>query len=178
MSNIYQNDRDPGYNAQNGMSAEAAFELAARAAGWDVKPAPPIQDYECHIDFVITWVGDPAVNNGKVVRDGAEFTVDVKSDSMADTVWIEIRNIHGDAGWLYGDADFIAFRREKGFLLVDRVKLRDWINENVEKVYVTNKRDALMKVYTRNGRKDMITKVQNYHLVALAQQSGGVIKYG
>jgi hypothetical protein len=170
MSNIYKNPQDNTKAAERGQNAEALFELAARAAGWAVTPAPPIQDYECHVDFTITWVGLPEVGPAGMVRDGAQFTVDVKAHNplYGDDHWLEIRNVQGNAGWLYGEADYIAFQREKGFLMVDRVKLRDWVNENVAKEYVTVKRDALMKVYTRSGRKDMITKVHGYHLIGLA----------
>ena len=174
MSNVYRNPRDSGTNAENGRKTEALFEASVRAAGWNVLPAPAHQDYEQHIDCTIEWVGSPSLHGGDIIDDGAAFTVDVKSDSKSALVWVEIRNIHGDGGWLYGKADLIAFARDNGFLIVDRDKLRVWIEENVEKTYVTRKSDALMKVYTRDGRKDMITRVQNYHLIAL---SDGKIPY-
>ena len=37
--------------------------------------------------------------------------------------WIELRNVNGKNGWLYGEADVIAFETRKWWLLVDREDL-------------------------------------------------------
>jgi hypothetical protein len=119
-----------------------------------------------HIDFVITW-GKPMVS-GDVT---ATYSVDVKAQNTAENgeeTWVEMRNTLGGPGWLYGEADLIAFDQGDRFLVVERVTLKEWIEENVERVYVTSARDALMKVYTRHGKKDMITLVKTYHLKGLA----------
>jgi hypothetical protein len=169
MAEIVANQFDPtGEQAERGRTAEDIFKRSAEAEGWRVEESTPQQDMYDHIDFTIEWVGLPELHHKRIVGDGAKFTVDVKSGGTDKFVWLEIRNVHGHAGWLYGEADFIAFQREKGFLLVDRKKLQRWVEENVAKEYVTRKQDALMKVYTRQGRKDMITKVQNYHIIGLA----------
>lgn len=170
---MYKNDRDTRGAGELGANAEALFKRSAEAEGWRVEDATLQQDIHDHTDFIIEWVGVPELHHKRVVGDGAKFTVDVKAQGRDQYVWVEIRNVNGDAGWLYGKAYFIAFQRENGFLMVSREKLQKWIEENVTREYVTNKKDALMKVYTRKGRKDMITKVQNYHIVALAD---GTIK--
>jgi hypothetical protein len=153
---------------ERGNKAEARFKELAEKNGWTWRDATDAEDMHQHIDCYIEM-------------DGAEFAVDVKAMGTPHKysmgkVWVELRNVQGKAGWVYGDANFIAFERENGFLLVDRDKLREWLEENVEKEYVNDRRKALMKVYTRNGRKDMVTLVNDYHLIGLANTNGGTLE--
>ncbi len=48
---------------------------------------------------------------------------------------------------------------EGGFSVVDREDLRDYCESTVEDVFVSNKRDAYKKKYTRKDRADVITKL-------------------
>ncbi len=71
--------------------------------------------------------------------------------------WIEIENVHGKPGWLYGMADYIAFETDKSWLIVKREKLVEWINQNL-KIMVTSEPEPY-KMYRRWGRYDVITLV-------------------
>lgn len=151
-------------NWSKGNQAEQKFKNLAQELGWEIEATDLETDRQKHIDFVITW-GKPMVEGFET----ATYTVDVKAENtFADLTWIEIRNTQGNAGWLYGEADLIAFDQGDKFLVVERVKLRDWVNENVQKEYVTHERDALMKIFSRPGKDDMLTQIQTYHLTALA----------
>ena len=48
---------------------------------------------------------------------------------------------------------------EHGFSVVDRLELREWVDQNVELEVVQDKKDAYRKLYTRKDRQDVITKV-------------------
>lgn len=153
---------------ERGNKAEQRFRELAEKNEWMWKDATDEEDIHSHIDCYIQ-------------KDGAEFAVDVKAVGaphkyLQGKVWIEIRNVQGNAGWLYGKADLIAFERENGFLMVDREVLRKWIEDNVDREYVNDRTKALMKVYTRPNRKDMITMVNDYHLIGLANTSGGTLE--
>ena len=157
-------------NFDKGNEAEALFMKTATDLGWDVVPSTLEDDRNKHIDFVIVW-GDPKGGEAPA------YSVDVKARNTAnkgEEVWIEIRNTLGGPGYLYSNVDMIAFDVGDRFILVDRDILRVWIEENVEREYVKSARDALMKVYTRVGKKDMITLVKTYHLKGLAM---GEMKY-
>lgn len=163
---VFRNAEDTRGALEQGREAEARFERVASKLGWIVTKVDPETDMKQHMDFVIAW-GDPK----NVAGETATYSVDVKSRNTAENgeeTWIEIRNIAGGPGWLYGKADMIAFEQEDRFILVERDKLRQWIEDNVEKDYVTLAHQALMKVYTRQGREDMITLVKTYHLKGLA----------
>jgi hypothetical protein len=151
-------------NFLKGNAAEQKFQNLANELGWDVIESTIDSDRYEHIDFVITW-GNPQNPH----EPAASYSVDVKAQNeLADCTWIEIRNTQGEAGWLYGNADLIAFDKGDKFVVVEREVLKDWIEENVAKEYVTEARDAHMKVYSRPDKNDMLTLVKTYHLIGLA----------
>lgn len=64
--------------------------------------------------------------------------------------------LHGNhpmnSGWLFGGlANIIAFEMYKGFLLVDRKVLCTYVNKVVKRIAVTTSREAILKVYNRQG---------------------------
>ena len=155
-------------NWEKGNQAEQKFQNLALELGWEVVESNIESDRFEHIDFVITW-GTPSKHGPDDLT--ASSSVDVKAQNTAENgeeTWIEMRNTQGGPGWLYGEADLIAFDQGDTFLVVERVTLKEWIEANVEKDYVTLAHQALMKVYTRKGKKDMITLVKTYHLKGLA----------
>ena len=122
-------------NWEKGNQAEQKFLNLAQELGWDVVESTIESDRYEHIDFVITW-GKPL----DTAHPAASYSVDVKAQNTAENgeeTWIEIRNTQGGKGWLYGEADLIAFDQGDTFLVVERVTLKDWIEKEVEKDYVT-----------------------------------------
>ena len=41
--------------------------------------------------------------------------------------YVEIKNVNGDKGWLYGDADYFAFEMKDYYVMVSKVKLQAMI---------------------------------------------------
>lgn len=156
---------------ERGEQAEARFKRNAEKDGWIVEKTGSHEDINDHVDFVIRR---PEV-------DGYSCTVDVKAKGAehkysAGHVWLELRNVQGNYGWVYGKADFIAFERDNGFLMVGRPELAKWCNENIDPTIVTDKRKAKMCVYQRAGRKDKITLVPDYWMVQISQETGGLLR--
>lgn len=157
-----------------GNEAEILFsDLVSAQKGWDIQPATQEEDYQ-HIDF---WVTHP---------DGARFSVDVKARKRIgagdqkrqdDQIWLELRNVKGDRGWLFSNVDVIAFEFEDAFFLVQRKVLADWVIENVDPDDTVDlAHQALCKVYSRKGRSDKLTLIQSYWIRALAQKGGGMLR--
>lgn len=69
--------------------------------------------------------------------------------------WVEIRNVHGKPGWLYGMADYIAFETDKSWLIVKRLTLVALIDDRLRVVITTE--PELYKMYSRYGRYDVLT---------------------
>lgn len=96
-------------------ASEQKFLQSCRNKNFTVQQSSKLEDIHEHWDF--------KVNNS---------TVDVKalkrinrSDSMFSTeyTWVELQNVRGNTGWLFGDADYIAFEQLNHFLIVKRSDL-------------------------------------------------------
>lgn len=140
-----------------GLRVEAVFEALAKELGFTVKAASRKTDKEKHYDMTI------------INESGQEARVEVKSmkrisrrDAAAqDTnVWVELHGV-SDKGWLYdGHSHVIAFETATDFKFVEREKLVEWVDANVDKeAHVSTATDAVKKVYSREGRPDLLTLV-------------------
>lgn len=120
---------------------------AAQQLGFQVTKGSRKDDMHLHIDY---WLA-----HGNSRRWG----VDVKGNNLPDEIWCEFKNVAGNPGWMYGGAEIIAFDmpEEGGFSVVSREELKDFCEANVEDVFVSHKKDAYMKKYTRKDRDDVIT---------------------
>ena len=144
---ISQNRRK--YSSATGRVAEVRFIRAAKELGFQVTKGTRKDDMHLHIDYWLAHSGD------------AEWGVDVKGNNLPDEIWCEFKNVAGNPGWMYGGAEIIAFDmpEEGGFSVVQREELKDYCEKTVEDVFVSNKRDAYKKKYTRKDRADVITKL-------------------
>ena len=75
-------------------------------------------------------------------------------------IWIESKNVHGNKGWLYGEADYIVFEQLKSWIIVKRAKIIPFIraklkHNNYTRVYEA--KNALYNIYTRKNRKDLLS---------------------
>jgi hypothetical protein len=137
-----------------GNKAEDAFMEIATARGWKISAATKEQNINEHWDFLIE-------------KEGQTYKVEVKSEkriqrddhaSQTEFVWVELRNVRGEVGWLFGVADLIAFEKQNAFVFVKRLDLLGVVNQKVNLVAkVKSAKEALYKIYTRNGRKDKLT---------------------
>ena len=83
--------------------------------------------------------------------------------------WVEIHGVRPkDTGWLFGKADFIAFEKQNSFIFVKRLDLLAVVNKKVNLVAkVRDPKDALYKIYRRDGRKDKLTLLPTSDLEAI-----------
>jgi predicted glutamine amidotransferase len=70
--------------------------------------------------------------------------------------YVEFMNVNGDKGWMYGEADVIAFEQPTCFILVNREKLLSFCREKIIDKKVGDKKEVY-KLYRRSGRKDVMT---------------------
>jgi hypothetical protein len=117
-----------------------------------------------HIDFISNTLGTFDVKARKRINRSANSEQD-------ELVWIEFKNVSGNKGWLYGQADYIAFEREKDFLIIKRIYIQGLAETLCEtNNLVTKASDALYKGYTREGRKDLISIIQMGDLECLPHE--------
>ena len=137
-----------------GEHAEQNFILLAVKLGWKISASSKAENIDDHWDYLVE-------------KEDKQFKVEVKSakrvdrrdlDAQLDYVWVEFQNVRGKVGWLFGKADIIAFEKESTFIFVKRLDLLALVNKKVDLVAkVRDPKDALYKIYRRDGRKDKLT---------------------
>jgi len=91
------------------------------------------------------------------------------AEAQDEFIWIEYQNVQGTRGWLFGDADFIAFERENDFVVIPRNDLIKVCKLLVDKDrFVVEGKYALYKMYQRKGRKDLLTMIKMSDIVGLS----------
>ena len=143
------------------MNSKERFKRVANRLGWNVTEWVGSEQ----ADFVMMWATPEETDEPSATY--SVLVVDRETAEKGEETWIEFRTTGGEAGWLYGDADMFAFEQEDRFTLVERDKLRDWLEEFVTKTYVTLAHQALMNVYKKQDGS-MLTLMKSYHLKGLA----------
>ena len=93
------------------------------------------------------------------------------SETNENIHWVEIRNVRGHKGWLYGESDLIGFETNDYFILVGTLKLRKFLEKKIGYTPETiseismSKTKNLYEPYGRYGRKDIIVKVKTMDLM-------------
>jgi hypothetical protein len=85
-----------------------------------------------------------------------------------DIHWIELRNVHGKQGWIHGKAQVIAFETKRAWILVERPKLIEMLDEKILDIdnYVTS--PQLYRIYRRSNRKDAVVLVNTKDIKDIA----------
>ena len=80
-------------------------------------------------------------------------------DYNEDIHWIELRNVHGNKGWVHGKAQVIAFETKRSWILVERPRLIELLDSKIldKENFVTS--PELYRIYRRSNRKDAVVLV-------------------
>jgi len=104
--------------------SEDLFMKLAIAEGYTCEKSSRYENMHEHWDVMIA-------------KDGVYESIDVKGikhDTADGKTWVELKNVHGDIGWLYvSELKAIAFERDNRFDLVMRTDLVTLVEENVRK---------------------------------------------
>ena len=149
----------------SGKIAEIKFVEMAESKGMKVEKTTDSVDIYEHIDFWIYYKGN-------------KWSVDVKStkrvtEHLDDNLhWIEMKNVKGDLGWIYGKADMIVFELIGYWLVVPRQQIVSFIEKYVSDELVDNKKNAIYKKYSRQqyGRNDIIALLKVQDLMFMADR--------
>ena len=82
--------------------------------------------------------------------------------------YVELRNVHGELGWLYGEADYIVFETRRYWIVVNRRSLMPHIEGLTENAKRTTK-PSVYNFYQREGRQDLMTVVPTVDLLAISE---------
>lgn len=88
------------------------------------------------------------------------YLYDVKAKSnYPNYVWLELANVNGDQGSLYGKANYIAFQTDDEWIVQERLKLLNYALHYRSKNVITKLKSTEMvafQVYQRIGTKEEI----------------------
>lgn len=126
-----------------GQNAESLFREVMQKNNHTVTPSAKHQDMYEHWDFLIDGKYKVEVKGRKRLRRSHSTVND-------DVIFVEFCNVVGDDGWLYGQADYIAFERPDGFILVARISLVELAETLVKSTFVNQ--PTLYKSYRRRDR--------------------------
>jgi hypothetical protein len=140
---------------QKGLERERLLKEALNNIGLQTVDASRHQDRHEHWDFKIQM----------------DLKIDVKGVKDNDDAYhyIELKNVEGKKGWLYGDADLIAFETSRFWILVETKTLQDYVAEVCkDKVMATVAKEAIYRLYNRKNTADLITRLPTLDLMAIA----------
>lgn len=144
------------------------MEAVSKTLGGSCEKSSSKEDIEDHIDF---WWDSP--KKGRIPMDAKGIKKNSRTDkSFDDSIhWLELQNVNGKPGWLYGKAEYIAFRTNTRIIFVKREKLlsftlevikgKDVVYDNPKEFYVPYKRKKW-------GRDDLSIKVPTSDLLERA----------
>ncbi len=156
----------------NGEKAELRFARIMKYYRYTVIKPTLRQDKREHFDWKV------------ITRKGKEYRVDVKAIKRVDRskpkqeAWycMEMKNRLGYLGWLYGDAEYIAFEFSDGFYLVEREPLLKKSEAlaglktsqfTLSRAKKNKKPYQLYKPYTRPGNVDVIMYITKKDLLSV-----------
>lgn len=147
-----------GY-VKNFKVVEDKFAAVIKQLG-EVSPSTTEQDIHEHWDVKLDVKFD--VKAVKKVK---------RSDGETDETihWVELINVRGNKGWLYGEADYFAFELDDYWVIVNKQLLQTFIAKKCAKKEKSDT-PALYKIYNRRDRLDAITLVKTIDLMYLAEQ--------
>lgn len=128
-----------------------------------IRPSSKYEDIYGHYDLKLNINGKLIYIDVKALKKIHRY--DEKTDERYH--YVEIRNVKGKLGWLYGKADWFAFETNDSYVVVDKLKLQELIATLCkDKVY--SDKPELYKLYNRKGRKDLITLVYTKDLIDIS----------
>ena len=81
--------------------------------------------------------------------------------------WVELKNVNGEKGWLYGEADFFSFETTDYWIVVNKETLQDFIQKRCTDTTVLPT-PTMYRMYQRKGRQDIITLVKSIDLMYIS----------
>lgn len=135
-----------------GNHAEQLFQQLCEFHNFKLRPATKYENMKLHYDFVVKK------------HDGQYTRVEVKSMKARrrgeapdpSIIYIETKNVMGGPGWIYGEADDIAFEQPWGFFVVPKIELLHYVNSIYNNLRVSNVSGVLYTRYSRIDRDDEV----------------------
>ena len=126
-----------------GVDGEAKFVSACESKGYSVEKTEDEDDIYNHIDYYL-------------IKNGKKIGIDVKHLKDTKRAFIEFKNVRGNDGWMYGNANCICFIVGSKYVLVYRKELLEYMatKMNIKGLPFRMRPEEYYVMYGRSGRKD------------------------
>lgn len=131
-------------------------------------------------DFVKLFTNTKSASTNEDIYEHWDLSISVKVDvksikkqnrydiTYSETFhWVELKNVEGKLSWLYGKADYFAFETEDYWVIVEKERLQNFIEEKCKGKTLGKSKDPY-ELYQRENRKDVIVKVKTIDLIYIA----------
>lgn len=132
-----------------GLQAEQSFK---KLLGYSISKSGATNDRLDHWDFNIRF-------DVKSIKSTDEF-------GESNYHWVELMNVNGNEGWLYGKADYFAFETKGYWVIVEAECLREFIKRVVEHTEISPFKEPY-RIYRRQDRLDKVVMIPTLDLCFL-----------
>jgi hypothetical protein len=150
---MYVHKYDRRNCAEIGGKAERLFASVAGNLGYKIKASTELENKIKRVDFYLE-------------KDKEIKGVDVKARKKIcgsdknytdHWTWVEFRTADGYNGWMYGEADYIAFEKKDYFLVVNTQSLKKLAENLIDrsKEFVKSCEEAKYRIYQRRGQEEL-----------------------
>lgn len=147
---------------EEGKKKEQEFaECFLKTMGGTIQHASSKDDMYNHVDLYWNnkW-GFDVKGMKKTRRHDSEYN---------DTIhYVEMQNVNGNIGWLYGKSHYFAFETKKSWIIVSKKNLIDFIENIVDYSQILTYTSDFYKQQRRRGRLDIFTKVKTEDLIKIS----------
>lgn len=150
---------------RKGLLKENEFaDLLVAKEGGITKHASKKDDIYGHVDIIWT------INDHDYLFDVKSLKKANRSDCTPDDSihWIELQNVNGNIGWLYGKAHYIAFETLSDWLIVKRADIINMLKNKIVDNAISKSKN-FYTFYQRDGRQDIVVKVPTKDLREIAR---------
>lgn len=141
-----------------GSHAELLFQRVCETHGMSVRPATRFENVVRHFDFVVSpWTLFPLPSRSARVE-----VKSIKCPRRGGTpdptlIYVELRGVLGHKGWVFGDADLVAFEQPNdSFLIVKREELAQLANDMHPTAQMATRSGVKGTLWSRPDRDDLV----------------------
>ena len=149
-----------------GLQKELEFaQVLVSNFGGEIYHSTIEEDQSDHID--LWWI----YNNKRIGFDVKSMKKSSRTDVNVNTSihWIEIQNVRGKHGWLFGKSHYIVFETISDWLIIRRTDLINLLKQHVKSFTISRSKD-FYACYQRYNRQDIIVKVPTIDLYHIARK--------
>jgi len=138
---------------QLGQNAEDLFYNYFRTNNIRIRVATTTENRKRHYDFVVF---EKSLDRFIKVEVKAIKARKRGLPPDPSIVYLEVNDIEGYPGWIYGEADYVAFQTPNGFVMVNRLGLVDKVKHFFDKLPYVTQSGLDYTLYGRFNRMDLV----------------------